>query len=43
MEIQGADLGMPFTKPLGDGLFEIRAKGHEGIARAFFAPFEIVK
>ncbi len=27
---------MPFTRSMGDGLFEIRAKGREGIGRAFF-------
>ncbi len=27
---------MPYTRPFGDGLFEIRAKGVEGIGRAFF-------
>ena len=32
----GPNLGLPYTKPLGDGLFEIRAKGDEGIGRAFF-------
>ena len=32
----GPELGMPFTKAMGKGLFEIRAKGHEGIGRAFF-------
>jgi phage-related protein len=32
----GPNLGMPFTKPFGNGLFEIRAKGQEGIGRAFF-------
>lgn len=32
----GPNLGMPYTKPFGDGLFEIRAKGAEGIGRAFF-------
>lgn len=32
----GANLGLPYTKALGGGLFEIRAKGHEGIGRAFF-------
>lgn len=36
MEEEGADLGMPFTKPMGNGLFEIRSKVHEGIERAFF-------
>ena len=29
-------LGSPYTKPLGEGLFEIRAKGKEGIGRSFF-------
>jgi phage-related protein len=32
----GPNLGMPFTKAMGDGLFEIRARGKEGIGRAFF-------
>ena len=32
----GPNLGMPYTKALGNGLFEIRAKGPEGIGRAFF-------
>lgn len=32
----GPNLGLPHTSPLGDGLFEIRAKGEEGISRAFF-------
>jgi len=32
----GPSLGLPFTRPMGDGLFEIRAKGREGIGRAFF-------
>ena len=32
----GPDLGRPHTAPLGDGLFEIRAKGREGIARSLF-------
>ncbi|HSW71712.1 MAG TPA: type II toxin-antitoxin system RelE/ParE family toxin [Gammaproteobacteria bacterium] len=32
----GPNLGMPFTRPMGKGLFEIRAKGHAGIARGFF-------
>ncbi len=36
MEVLGPNLGMPFTRVLGEGLFEIRAKGHEGIGRAFF-------
>lgn len=32
----GPDLGMPFTKAMGNGLFEVRAKAKEGIGRAFF-------
>lgn len=32
----GPNLGMPFTRSMGDGLFEIRARGKEGIGRAFF-------
>lgn len=32
----GPNLGLPYTRPFGDGLFEIRAKGEEGIGRAFF-------
>lgn len=36
MEIYGPDLGMPHTRPMGDGLFELRLKAPEGIARVFF-------
>lgn len=32
----GPNLGEPHTKALGDGLFELRLKGVEGIARVFF-------
>jgi len=32
----GPDLKMPHSKAMGDGLFELRAKGKEGIGRAFF-------
>ena len=32
----GPDLGMPHTRALGDGLFEIRAKSAEGIGRVFY-------
>ncbi len=32
----GPNLGMPYTEAMGEGLFEIRAKGVEGIGRAFF-------
>ena len=36
MVMSGPNLGMPYTKAMGDGLFEIRARGPEGIGRAFF-------
>ena len=36
MKIYGPNLGMPCTRSMGNGLFEIRAKGKEGIGRAFF-------
>jgi len=32
----GPALGKPHTAPMGAGLFEIRAKGREGIGRALF-------
>jgi phage-related protein len=32
----GPNLGRPHTAPLKNGLFEIRAKGKEGISRSFF-------
>lgn len=32
----GPSLGRPHTAPLGKGLFEIRAKGREGISRSLF-------
>jgi phage-related protein len=36
MVVSGPNLGMPYTKAMGDGLFEIRARGAEGLGRAFF-------
>ena len=36
MADHGPNLGMPYTRSFGDGLFEIRARGTEGIGRAFF-------
>lgn len=36
IETFGPALGIPYTKALKDGLFEIRAKGREGIGRSFF-------
>jgi phage-related protein len=32
----GPSLGKPHTAPMGDGLFEIRAKGMEGIGRVLY-------
>ena len=32
----GPNLGEPHTKGFGDGLFELRLKGAEGIGRVFF-------
>ena len=36
MELHGANLGLPHTKAFGDGLFELRLKSIEGIARIFY-------
>lgn len=36
MQRQGADLGMPHTRALGSGLYEMRAKASEGIGRYFY-------
>lgn len=36
MEVYGPDLGMPHTRAMGDGLFEIRLKATEGIARVMY-------
>lgn len=32
----GANLGMPHTRAIENGLFELRIKGKEGIARTFY-------
>lgn len=32
----GPAIGKPYTAPLGSGLFEIRARGKEGIGRSLF-------
>jgi phage-related protein len=32
----GPTVGKPYTAPMGKGLFEIRAKGKEGIGRSLF-------
>lgn len=36
MEVYGPDLGMPHTRAMGEGLFELRLKASEGIARVFY-------
>ena len=36
MEDHGADLRLPHSRAMGDGLFELRCKGEEGIGRAFY-------
>ncbi len=36
IEVAGAQLGEPYTKPLNNGLFEVRAKGKEGIGRSIY-------
>ena len=35
MALYGPDLGMPHTRAMGEGLFELRLKSAEGIARVF--------
>ncbi len=32
----GPNVGKPYTSPMGRGLFEIRARGKEGIGRSLF-------
>jgi len=36
MEVFGPDLGMPHTRATGDGLYELRLKAAEGIARVLY-------
>ena len=36
IEKHGANLGHPHTEPMGNGLFEIRAKAQEGIGRSIY-------
>ncbi len=36
MESFGPDLGMPHTRAMGAGLFELRLKAAEGTARVFY-------
>ena len=32
----GPNLGMPHTRAMGEGLFELRVTGQEGLARVFY-------
>lgn len=36
LQVIGPDIGMPHTRSLGQGLFELRIKAQEGIARVFY-------
>jgi len=36
MKLFGPDLGMPHTRAMGSGLFELRLKAAVGIARVFY-------
>ena len=36
LEVYGPDLGMPHTRAMDDGLFELRIKAAEGIARVLY-------
>ena len=36
MAVFGANLRMPHSRAMGDGLFELRPKGAEGIGRVFY-------
>jgi len=36
IRFRGPDLGMPHSRALGGGLFEIRAKAPEGVGRFFY-------
>ena len=36
MQVYGPDLGMPHTRAMGEGLYELRLKGPDGLARVFY-------
>lgn len=36
MKEHGANLRLPHSRAMGEGLFELRCKGEEGIGRAFY-------
>lgn len=37
---KGNDIGMPFSKALGNGLYELRVREHEGSIRIFYFFFD---
>jgi len=41
MKAQGPNLGMPYARPMGEGLYEIRAKGSEGHGRVFYCTVKV--
>jgi phage-related protein len=40
MEVYMPDLGMPHTRAMGEGLFELRLKAVDGIARVLYTMVE---
>ena len=40
MKEKGPSLGMPYTRAMGDGLFEMRLSDKDGIARVFYCTIE---
>ncbi len=36
LEEHGVELGMPYSRAFGQGLFELRPRGKEGIGRVFY-------
>jgi len=41
MRHNGPNIGMPHVRPMGGGLFEIRAKGPEGQGRVFYCTVQV--
>ncbi len=39
MQREGPHLGMPYTRAMGAGLFEIRCRSHEALGRVFYGTF----
>lgn len=40
MKEKGHNLGLPYTRAMGDGLFEIRLNGQSSIARVFYCTIQ---